>query len=665
MLRFAQHDARARGAQHDARGTGAAPGGRIGYSGSRLASAAAGIALLLPLALAAFVLPACRQHHADAPAPRADAAATHEPAHVVALGNLRAAPRASDAQIELARFLFGVEPEPAIGLVTPAALAADGDALLVCDLALRAVMRWEASAAGLAEPTLDPRPGRPVAAKMTLAGERLVVDAGARAVLLYGAAGTPSRRFALSDVPFRPADAVALESEVWVTNPARDGIEVFDLRSGAPLRSIGGRGDRPGEFHLPLGMALGPDGCVYIADMLNARVQVLDASGRPLRTLGGPGDRPGAFGRPKAVAVAPDGIVFVSDAALQRVQAFDATGRALTAFGQEGPPAERLLLPGGLTILSRAPPGVRRPPPDIEPSYFVLVSEQLNNPGVRVFAWRTPAPNVRRPVPAHAALARRPPPARVNAAGTRNPHWSASDCGVCHSMQSGAPAAIRSAAADALCLSCHDGRLAVAESHPVGRLPHGAGLTVPSDWPLSDGAIGCLTCHDVVRHCTDAALRPAANPAMLRGVGPHETMTFCANCHIGGENWRMNPHEPVANREQQLLSCAICHSETPAIPANGRRQFDAKLHDARSDGCLRCHAPHWDYAPGGHLGKYAPVAGLPLYEQRMTCYTCHNPHPPGIFPAGSELDRRAAGGADKRLALRAAQIDLCFHCHPK
>jgi len=43
---------------------------------------------------------------------------------------------------------------------------------------------------------------------------------------------------------------------------------------GVLLAEWGGEGDQPGEFRSPVGVALGPDGLVYVADKGNSRVQV-------------------------------------------------------------------------------------------------------------------------------------------------------------------------------------------------------------------------------------------------------------------------------------------------------------------------------------------------------------------------------------------------------
>jgi uncharacterized protein (TIGR03663 family) len=113
-------------------------------------------------------------------------------------------------------------------------------------------------------------------------------------------------------------------------------------------------GTGPGEFNHPRGIAVGPDGNVYVVDSDNYRVQVFDSSGTFLREWGtqcnlesghgcvdpdgsGPlelGD--GQFQEPWGIAVALDGRVYVADTWNHRIQVFDSNGQFITKWGQYG-----------------------------------------------------------------------------------------------------------------------------------------------------------------------------------------------------------------------------------------------------------------------------------------------------------------------------------------
>ncbi|MGC9335605.1 MAG: flippase activity-associated protein Agl23, partial [Anaerolineae bacterium] len=116
----------------------------------------------------------------------------------------------------------------------------------------------------------------------------------------------------------------------------------------------GGIGVEAGQFNHPRGIALGPDGKVYVVDSDNHRVQVFDASGNSLRMWGSncvlgsgvgcedlDGDGPmamgdGQFHEPWGIAVDADGRVYVADTWNHRIQVFDDEGGFLNSWGVYG-----------------------------------------------------------------------------------------------------------------------------------------------------------------------------------------------------------------------------------------------------------------------------------------------------------------------------------------
>ena len=87
-------------------------------------------------------------------------------------------------------------------------------------------------------------------------------------------------------------------------------------------RTVGSRGDQPGQFQNPRGLALTPDeDFLLVVDNGNRRVAVLRAlDGARVRQLKGP---PGTLHNPDGVAVVPStGEVLVSDGGRDRVIRF-------------------------------------------------------------------------------------------------------------------------------------------------------------------------------------------------------------------------------------------------------------------------------------------------------------------------------------------------------
>lgn len=68
-----------------------------------------------------------------------------------------------------------------------------------------------------------------------------------------------------------------------------------------------------GEFHAPWGITVDRQGCVYVADHRNHRVQKFSPDGEWLRQFGCHGTRRGELNCPTDVAVDPEGDVYVCD----------------------------------------------------------------------------------------------------------------------------------------------------------------------------------------------------------------------------------------------------------------------------------------------------------------------------------------------------------------
>ena len=110
----------------------------------------------------------------------------------------------------------------------------------------------------------------------------------------------------------------------------------------AAEQMIGFEGNGQGQFNAPRGIAFAPDGSFYVADSRNHRIQHFDADGNFINMWGEFGDATfvdlpgGVFNEPWGVAVAPDGSVYVSDTWSHRIQKFDADGNFITKWGYYG-----------------------------------------------------------------------------------------------------------------------------------------------------------------------------------------------------------------------------------------------------------------------------------------------------------------------------------------
>jgi predicted membrane-bound mannosyltransferase/DNA-binding beta-propeller fold protein YncE len=105
---------------------------------------------------------------------------------------------------------------------------------------------------------------------------------------------------------------------------------------------FGMTGTEPGFYDGPRGVAVAPDGTLFVADTNNNRIQHISTSGEILATWGSFADSTasnapgGTFNNPWDIAVAPDGSVYVADTWNYRIQKFTSAGKFITMWGYSG-----------------------------------------------------------------------------------------------------------------------------------------------------------------------------------------------------------------------------------------------------------------------------------------------------------------------------------------
>jgi DNA-binding beta-propeller fold protein YncE len=132
--------------------------------------------------------------------------------------------------------------------------------------------------------------------------------------------------------------------------------QAYALRQ--PDQTIGAGSSAPGQFQAPRGIGFARDGSVYVADTGNHRIQHLQADGAVLQTWGtfadsAKGAAPGGtFNEPWGLAVAPDGAVYVADTWNHRVQKFTAEGQFMSMWTgwRQGDQTEGFWGPRGIAV---------------------------------------------------------------------------------------------------------------------------------------------------------------------------------------------------------------------------------------------------------------------------------------------------------------------------
>ena len=88
------------------------------------------------------------------------------------------------------------------------------------------------------------------------------------------------------------------------------------------------------EFIGPSAIALNPEGCFYIVDTDNHRIQKLDRDFNCMKQWGGKGKGEGKFSYPKGITVDPSGYIYVADSGNNCIQKFDGEGKFITQWGK-------------------------------------------------------------------------------------------------------------------------------------------------------------------------------------------------------------------------------------------------------------------------------------------------------------------------------------------
>lgn len=118
---------------------------------------------------------------------------------------------------------------------------------------------------------------------------------------------------------------------------------------GAWLASWGRFGAGEGEFRRPSGIALAPNGDVYVADSVNNRIQVFDSNGKWLRSWDASASSRGRLSCPFDVAIGKNGLVAVLEYAAGRFRIFSPSGVELLMWGGHSRGGDGLSYPWGIT----------------------------------------------------------------------------------------------------------------------------------------------------------------------------------------------------------------------------------------------------------------------------------------------------------------------------
>jgi len=210
-------------------------------------------------------------------------------------------------------------------------------------------------------------------------------------VMTIGSEGTGEGQFKyVEDFAFTK------DGRLLVTDAAHAWVQVFDKTTGKFISRFGGKGEDDQHLDKPEGIAVDPDGNIFIADYNtgfikkydasykwlltfseygsekgqniksefmdirdgklympeagNHRVDVFDLNGKFLFDFGGQGSETGKFNVPESAKFSSEGKLYVADLKNDRIQMFDKDGKFLKTWGKSGSGEGELKSPAGIAL---------------------------------------------------------------------------------------------------------------------------------------------------------------------------------------------------------------------------------------------------------------------------------------------------------------------------
>jgi sugar lactone lactonase YvrE len=129
--------------------------------------------------------------------------------------------------------------------------------------------------------------------------------------------------------------AFTKDGRLLVTDASHAWVQVFDKTSGQFVTRFGGKGDGDDQLDKPEGIAVDPDGYVYVADYSTGFVKKYDPSFKWVLTFSEYGAAPGQNMKSEFMDIRA-GRLYQPDVGNNRVNVFDLNGKPLFEFGGPG-----------------------------------------------------------------------------------------------------------------------------------------------------------------------------------------------------------------------------------------------------------------------------------------------------------------------------------------
>jgi DNA-binding beta-propeller fold protein YncE len=192
----------------------------------------------------------------------------------------------------------------------------------------------------------------PRAAAIDRTGRIFVVDKAAR-IQRFSATGTFECAWRTPE--YQQGKPVGLgigpQDRLWVADTHYHRVLVYSA-DGELLETIGREGTGPGEFLLPTDVAVTHEGSFFVSEYGgNDRISRFNADRQFEISFGAGPPMKTPLNRPNALALDADGTLWTADACNHRIVRFDRGGNVLTTFGSLGRAPGQLCYPYGIDVL--------------------------------------------------------------------------------------------------------------------------------------------------------------------------------------------------------------------------------------------------------------------------------------------------------------------------
>jgi tripartite motif-containing protein 71 len=221
----------------------------------------------------------------------------------------------------------------------------------------------------------------------TANGLLYVADSGNDRIQRFTVQGTQASVILPPGELSHPKGLAVKGTRLYIADDQRHRILVTDT-GGKILRSVGGgSGSRPGQLNFPYGVALDPNGRLFVADNVNHRIVRFStaSTGYAYKARWGSyGRGPGQLAFVRGIATDRSGNVYVANTGNDRIDVFDRGGQLLRSFGTSGRAEGQFNTPAGVATDSN---GIRAVTDAVNGRV-----ELLGPDGAVISSWGSPNP---------------------------------------------------------------------------------------------------------------------------------------------------------------------------------------------------------------------------------------------------------------------------------